>query len=163
MVNTVQPSTVGREQRPQTLLPEVSNDKRREEEDLSSEAYYNEDDEGTDDTSMLVEAHTPDLRAIMVSIKALAPTVSSLQLASGIQHTERRIKGRARPRQSPDIQAPEASPRGRPTPEDVGTQPHPSALNTLAALGDLGKESPGLRAFPVIFTLLENNQCTSPR
>ena len=71
---TGRPATVGRGKHPQT------NDGRGVEyQDLEE---YDEEEDGIDDASGLAEAPTPDLRAIMASIQALASAVASLHLAS---------------------------------------------------------------------------------
>ena len=77
---TKRPETVGRVHRPQT------NNIIRMEDYQDSEDYDREDD-GSDDASMLAEAPTLDLRAIMASIKALALMVTSLQISSGRPQT----------------------------------------------------------------------------
>ena len=70
------PATVVRSTRPQTN-GDSSKDKYRHLEG------YNEEEEGTGDASMLAEAPTPDLRAIMAIIQALVSAVASIQLVSG--------------------------------------------------------------------------------
>ena len=96
MASAVYPATVGRGQLPQTLPPTGANDKRGEKEYPNSEAYDEEKYKGSDDASMLAEAHTPDLQAIMARIQTLASTVASIQLASRRQQMGRQTKRRSR-------------------------------------------------------------------
>ena len=87
------------------------------------EAYDEEEDKGTEDASMIVEAPTPDLQAIIARIQALALMVTTLQLVSGGQQTGRQLQGRARQRYAQAIQALEETPCRRPPLEDVERHP----------------------------------------
>ena len=100
---------------------------------------------------MGAEAPTSDLQAIMASIQALISTAASLH----IRQTGGKPQGRAtRRRPVPAIPAPEATPCRQPPPVDAVQQTQ-AAPNTLAALGAARVEDEGLRAFPVILTLLQ--------
>ena len=48
-------------------------------------------------------------------------------------------------------------------PEDLGRHMQQAAPDTLAVLGASNKEDPALSAFPALFTLLKENQGTTPR
>ena len=98
------------------------------------EGYNDEENEGTEDASMRVEAPLPDLQVIMNIIQALASTVTSLQIRQAEGKTQVRATRR---RPAPAIQAPEATLHRQPTPVDAAWQPQ-AAPYTLAALGAAG-------------------------
>ena len=112
---TRRPAIVGRGQRPQTNnIIRVG--------DYQDSEYYDREDDGSDDASMLAEAPTLDLRAIMASIKALASTAASLQLAS--QRPQKGGPRRAQGQQQAPVctYPPGAIPPTQPTLEDLGRQ-----------------------------------------
>ena len=58
---------------------------------------------------------------------------------------------------------PGAAPQTQPNPENLGRQLQQAASDTLTALWASSREDPGLRTFPVLFTILKGNQGMSPR